>query len=355
VRKALPALLLIAATAAVGLAAEAAVRWLRPGFVAGPDPSGNPFWRYDPELGWANREGEKGIFSRPEFSTHVSINAMGFRDPERSPGDAGGPGEGRDPFRIAVFGDSFTWGHGVEDDEVFTRLLERDLRGPEVWNLAVSGYATDQELLTFRKTAPLVRPKLVLVMVSRNDFTGNTQTLSLGYAKPRFVPAGDRLALEGSPVPRTPAWARALRWMRVRSALVNGVAALVEGDASAEGGEPEAGRDEEIRITLALLDAFAAESATAGARLAVGLVPSTAHVYTQSIPPIEKRRFDAIRSWGSERGVAVLDLVGPFRDEFESAGTRLHYPRDRHWNAAGHRLAARAIRRMLEAASPPLL
>ena len=70
------------------------------------------FTRYDPILGWA------GI---PAASTlcrhHVVQNRFGWRGPAYEPGEARAP-------RVAVLGDSFVWGFGVEEDEIFTRRPE---------------------------------------------------------------------------------------------------------------------------------------------------------------------------------------------------------------------------------------
>lgn len=344
------ALLLCLSTAAALLGAEAILRLARPGLVAGPDPISNPFWRYDPGLGWAHTPRQSGTFSRDEFSHEVRINAMGFRDVERSDAAAGGGAEMASPGgrprgpRIAVFGDSFTWGHGVADDEIFTRVLEGMLPGAEVWNFGVSAYSTDQELLLFRKVAPIARPDVVLVMLSRNDFEGNVSDRAGSYPKPRFVRANGGLALTNVPVPEISAWARAGSALRRRSALANGLAMLLLGEP--EGGS-RSSAEEETTMTIDLLDLFATEAAERGARFAVALVPSTAHVYPETIPPLEARRFDAIRVWSATRGAPVLDLIPPFREAFARSGVMYHYRADKHWNEEGHRLAAESLARLL--------
>lgn len=91
------------------LLGEGAVRIFRPQFVIGPDPIRNPFWRHDPEIGWAHPPGMTGSFAREEFTHSVVINQAGWRDLERVEAKPDGV------FRIAVLGDSFTWGHGVEE------------------------------------------------------------------------------------------------------------------------------------------------------------------------------------------------------------------------------------------------
>jgi len=338
-RAAAAAALLAISAAAAAVAAEALVRWLRPGFVAGAASEGNPFWRHDKLLGWFHRPGEQGAFSREEFTHHVSINSLGFRDPERALPPAGGAA---DPERIAFFGDSFTWGHGVGDDEVFTRLLEAELPGSEIWNMGVSGYSTDQELLLFRKFGRDVHPGLVVVMISRNDFEGNASAAYSAYPKPYFEEKEGRLVLEGVPVPERSRAMRALSWLRRRSAFVNGIGWLAGFEGTLDD-RPRLDRTAQIGLTLKILDLFDSEVRRTGARFAVGLVPSVAHVYFGPVPDLEKRRFDAVRSWAAASGVPDLDLVPCFREAFEKTGGWYHYRHDKHWNAAGHALAARCL------------
>ena len=87
-------------------------------------------------------------------------------------------------------------------------------------------------------------------------------------------------------------------------------------------------------------------------RFAAALVPSTAHVYFPEIPAVEAERFESVRSWGKARSVAVLDLVPSFRESFAESGTWFHYRKDRHWNAAGHHLAADTLKPLLEKLLP---
>ena len=80
------------------------------------------FHRFDPVLGWDNLANAQGQFSRLEFSYHVKINSSGMWDDEIKPK---APGE----FRVAVLGDSFTWGVGTPYGERFTEVMEaRDRR-----------------------------------------------------------------------------------------------------------------------------------------------------------------------------------------------------------------------------------
>jgi len=75
----------------------------------------------------------------------VRTNARGLRDGE--------PVEGSDVFRVAALGGSFTFGWGVDGNQIWTALLERELwrsilvmgRDVDFLGLAVAGYSLAQQ------------------------------------------------------------------------------------------------------------------------------------------------------------------------------------------------------------------
>jgi len=343
------AALLVCAVALSLAAAEVAVRHLRPQFIMGPDPIRNPFWRHDKELGWSHTAGSEGTFSREEFTHPVKINSAGWRDRERTT---------RKPprtFRIAVLGDSFTWGHGVGDEMVFTRVMEKSLEGVEVLNFGLSASATDQQLLILRGQVLEYSPDLVLVMLTRNDFNGIMQTSEGSYPKPIYLMGEDgRLELTNVPVPEVSRLARAHYGLRRKSALVNLAESTWEAGREIDSRAVAGRREAAYRLICALLMRMRDASERSGARFAIGLVPSNAHTYFDPIPAAEVRRFQVIKDFGQEDGVAVLDLVPAFRqaarDPVTGSRIDLHYRQDQHWNEAGHRLAAQELVRLIDLA-----
>ena len=104
----------------------------------------------------------------------VKINQLGFRDDreyrlEKSPAT----------FRVLVLGDSVTFGHGSVYEHSYPYLLEQRLKawrpdvGWQVWNAAVPGYNTSQELAHLLEIGPRVAPDLVVVGFFENDIVGN--------------------------------------------------------------------------------------------------------------------------------------------------------------------------------------
>lgn len=146
-----------------------------------------PMNRYDPELGWAPREG-----FRSEAVNITSLGARGARD-YASPKPA-------NTKRVVVIGDSFSFGEGVRDNETYPSQLEALLVETEVVNLAVLGHGTDQQLLRLRKSAFDYEPDLILL----GFFGPNAERNLLSFRdapKPRFVLAGDGIELTNTPVP----------------------------------------------------------------------------------------------------------------------------------------------------------
>ena len=95
-------------------------------------------------------------------------NSLGFRDREHTVEKPAGV------YRVMVTGDSVAQGYGLEkDEEVFSAVVEKLLTDAgmkaEVFNFAVSGYNTQQEVETLRAKGLEYAPDLVIVAYCLND------------------------------------------------------------------------------------------------------------------------------------------------------------------------------------------
>jgi hypothetical protein len=85
----------------------------------------------------------------------------------------------RRTFRLLFLGDSVTFGHGSVYEHSYPYLLEQRLRAWradvdwQVWNAAVPGYNTSQELAHLLEVGPKFQPDLVVVGFFENDVVDN--------------------------------------------------------------------------------------------------------------------------------------------------------------------------------------
>lgn len=68
-----------------------------------------------------------------------------------------------------VLGDSFAWGFGVNDGEIFTDYLESSLSDMEVINLGVTAYGLRQEIDYFKRLGIKFAPDVVVLALVMND------------------------------------------------------------------------------------------------------------------------------------------------------------------------------------------
>lgn len=149
---------------------------------------------FDPDLGWQvgpNRQSLNGLYHS---------NGSGARASASTP-------QGVEPWATA-FGDSFTHGDDVRDEETWVAGL--GARGLPTVNLGVPGYGVDQAWLRYRKLKEQVRSRVVLIGVMADNIARHlnryrpfiTPFERVFFVKPRFEMSEGRLRLVPSPFQR---------------------------------------------------------------------------------------------------------------------------------------------------------
>jgi hypothetical protein len=375
-------LLLVALGLALGfLAVEAALR------AAGPniplDLTMARFQSYHPVYGFFHRPGASGWLRTREFTSYVKFNAQGLRGPEVAvPKPAG-------TYRVLVLGDSVVEGAQVQQEATMPARLAGELAavglgGPiETINAGVAGFGTGQQLLFLQHEGTALDPDLVvLVFTIANDVADNGVSVARRWKlaeerRPFFVvgPGGELRQLPfQAPPPEPFDGVRAL--LRDRSVLINAIDLWAAGKtvARAQGSVvPPLDAEKEVyfrdpgedwtlawEVTERLLHEVQRESADLGAPLVVVLSPtqwqmddgawrdlmgSGSQVERRFHPEAANTRLADITS---RHGIAMLDLLGPFRRE-TAGGTAVFFRRDGHWTEQGHAVAASEVARFLAA------
>jgi hypothetical protein len=147
--------------------------------------------REDVDIGWKLPPNRVIEAKSADFSVSYRSNALGFRGTEHEI-ESGSRG-------VAFLGDSYTFGHGVSDDETFPSVLAERLNLSQCCNLAMPAFSLGQMWLTLRKYGLPLRPSAVVVSFIFDDFyrEGAYHELGRWFRRPVF-----RLE-NGAPVPMT--------------------------------------------------------------------------------------------------------------------------------------------------------
>lgn len=287
------------------LAAEVAYRVTR---VSSLSPTTNPLYvRHDDELGWSYVPGARARHTTSEFDVEIAINERGFRGPSWP--------VKRDGKRVLVLGDSFAFGWGVAYERSFAARLQAEHPDWQVFDAAVSGYGTDQELLLARKLVPELAPDVVVCVFCSNDLWEASAGVVYGKHKPRFIDRAGELELTGTPVPRP--------WLERTSALWRAwQKTRWERTFSAQARD----RHEEWRLVCDLYRALARE--------------------LHGTPLVIVSEEERLAAFARETaGVRHVDV----RAAFALAEGATSFAHDGHWNELGHAKIARSLDAALRA------
>lgn len=336
---------------------------------------------YDSLLGWRKIPHYEGMEVTPQTAVTLTFNSRGLRSPEYPYEKPSGV------RRVLALGDSFAEGYTVENEHLFSHLLERKLNDSglamEVVNGGTRGYSTDQELLFYLSEGRRYQPDLTIVLFHDNDVWYNAQPSYPRGPKPLYRVDGEDVVLTNVPPPRMmrpeqetevgslqaiKGWfADSFHLYRFVRDRVKGTPFLYDlAVAAGAAAEPDAGVDRTLpgvwgvflsdpgaeveaawEITEALLVRLRDEVEADGGRLLVFYVPAA--VVTDE--KAWRRMTGQYRLSGKATREAVrhrlaamaerhqMELLDPTR-EFRRRGMGYYVEGEGHWNEAGHELAA---------------
>ena len=303
------------------------------------------FHESDPVLGWRGKPDVRMRFRRPEFDALIEHGPDGWRRPEPPPPT-------NPAHRVLVLGDSFTWGWGISQGEVFTDVLQRRLPGSVgVYNRGADGFGTAQEYLLLERELAERPYDSVAVMFFQNDVADNVDPKH--GRRPLFALEGDALVPRNQP-PR-PLLSPLQRLLKDHSRAFqlldfefDQLARRLEGDAYDF--TPAAGAADidyhglpGAAVTVRLLVEMHRVAAAHGARLVLVYVPHRSEIEELRSPyPYIRAVHAMIGDVAARQGIPLVDLSGPFHEQAQR-GRQLTFTHDEHWTPAGHEVAAQAL------------
>lgn len=355
-------LALLVATLGALLAGEATVRLLaidhvRPYVGAVPHPLWHHWHRSNHDFDY--------VVAAEGYRVPVHFNSLGMRDSrditiEKLAGVR----------RIAVLGDSFVEAMQVAEEEGICKQLERELRerghaNAEILNFGCSGFSSTLELMLAREWVRAFAPDLVICL---HHFSDVSEDWSY-RARARFDGA-QLVAVE----PTTSEGARRLRqglecsqlfrvahgsfdrWRRHRPPPAN---ASLKTTFDAVVHDPYSADDLEAwDYSLRALASMATMFRDEGVPFLLVVIPIGTQVEAVSGGDARRIGFrflaegqrlehqgyqQKVTGFCREHGIDTLDLLEAFRNANQRGETRFYLPRDQHWSAAGHALAARVV------------
>ncbi len=170
------------------------------------------YHEFDPELGWKigiNRMSADGLYAS---------NRQGLRSARPGEtrlnwtmGDTHLTAAPQQPSRVALIGDSYTFGYEVAYEDTWAHQLATRLQPRfDVVNFGVIGYSINQVRLKYERDVRPLHPDMVVVGIISHDFKRDTfiynflpfpDMLSLPFARPRPILREGRLEMLNVPLP----------------------------------------------------------------------------------------------------------------------------------------------------------
>ena len=313
--------------------------------------------QWDPDVGFTAIPNIQSLQRNYEYEMTIQINSRGLRDREF-------------PFikpprtiRIGVFGDSFTFGEGVESEQAYPKLLEQLFAKDkglatvgwrvEVLNFGIGKTGTSHQFAWYRKEG--IRYQLdmvILAFFANNDFDDNLKGVyRLKDGELVHEPSAySSIRRIQSVVYAIPGY----RWLAEHSHLVNmaRLAATVLDDRrrmnrATQPSRPVSGEQNEyaVELTLSLVEAFASEAQANSSKFHILYFPAR-----DELPLADYHDKESIKPYISNLAILQdrlkksqleqIDFVPVFA---KLPSKTYYYQVDGHWRPTGHEVVARLL------------
>jgi hypothetical protein len=251
-------------------------------------------------------------------------------------------------IRIICSGDSFTFGYGVGNDDVWCERLTRLDPRIETVNMGLGGYGVDQAYLWYRRDGTRIDHDIHLFAFLTADFNRMKSDRFMGYGKPYLEVDGDSIVVVNQPVPRT-------SWLARRRALHGETIAnlnLVRLARGLFGGGPDPGErirrdaEEDARqrrvVTRIFVDLLRLNESR-GSRLVLVYFPGVWDY--QNVTASESWR-EFVADEAARQDIAFIDMIEELRRVPPAEVDGLFAP-NLHFSVAGNAWAAEVLHRRL--------
>ncbi len=323
------------------LAVEIGLRiwgWAAPGFYYdGEGPF--PIRTLNAEGGFGREFPGPGRHRSFEFDVPIYVNQQGFRERDLGPKSEG-------EWRIGLFGDSMTAGHGLLKEERFGEIwlnaVKDDLPNTTLWNFGSPGAGTWQ-ISAFVATGA---DAFELDEIALALFAGNELQDNASWAQLRDLSSAELRRHD-----TTPKYNRMRTWLRNNSRVATflwlNILSLAQANRAwySDSGETLAERWPHTENALNAL-----KEAVGDRPFTIWYLPSHAEwddAVWESIK--EKQGFQEsdrfavasrIKAWAESNDVPLIDCTPLFAGE---SVEDLKFPIDPHWNAKGHNLVGTGV------------
>jgi len=322
-----------------------------------PQPTGSSNWNFDKRLGLIPHKNQKGKREIPGiYSYNFTHNSWGFRGKkEYSP-------EKDVDLRILFLGDSFTYGQGVNDEDTFVHLTEKNLTSDtfsvEAINAGNQGKGTDYALRAFQIYGPTFKPDFTVLVFFSNDFSDNFQSnyFTVDLANNALTPKiqSDVLEYKSSFLFTIPGLFPAYNWLISWSHLANLfkmnfiriLRQITQKSKQTSSGDPNVNPEKMSEFTQIYIDHLIKETDRQKSKLFIFYIPT--------LPELKRTKETDARSFHEKKlqkivktyNLNLFSLTDPFLKSNEPIED-FYFVDDGHFTILGNKRAADYISQQL--------